>query len=87
MTNFLSYGLVLTALALAASPAAAQGRPWCFSESGSRGSGAVTCTFYSFEQCLATASGIGGSCGPNPYPSYGASHPADTPTVRRKQRR
>jgi len=87
MTNLLSYALVLTTLALAASPAAAQGAPWCFSESGSRGSGAVTCSFYSFEQCLATASGIGGSCGPNAYSSYGAPYPADPRTVKRKQRR
>ena len=89
MTNILSCGLVLTALALTASPAAAQGggRPWCFYESGNRGgSGAVTCTFYSFEQCMATASGIGGSCAPNPYPSSGASYPADASTGRRKQR-
>ena len=86
MTNVLSCGLVLTALALAASPAAAQGRPWCFYESGNRGSGAVLCTFYSFDQCMATASGIGGSCARNPYPSSGASYPADPSTVRRKQR-
>jgi hypothetical protein len=88
MANILSCGLVLAALALAASPAAAQGggRPWCFYESGNRGSGAVTCTFYSFEQCMATASGIGGSCARNPYPSSGASYPADASTVKRKQR-
>jgi hypothetical protein len=65
MTTTLNCGIVLTALALAASPAAAQYAPWCFSDSGRRG-GTVTCTFYSFEQCMATARGIGGSCSPNP---------------------
>ena len=68
MTNLLSRGLLLAAFALAASPAAAQWAPWCLSESGNRGSsGAVTCTFYSFEQCNASRMGVGGSCGPNPY--------------------
>jgi hypothetical protein len=85
MTNLMSRGLVLTVFALAASPAAAQGRPWCLSENDSRG--AVTCSFYTFEQCLATRSGIGGSCAPNPYPSYGARDSGDGPTERRKRRR
>ena len=75
MTNLLSRGLLLTAFALAASPAAAQWAPWCLSESGNRGSGAVTCTFYSFEQCMATLMGIGGSCGPNPYAAHGTPYP------------
>ncbi len=80
MTHTLSCGLVLTALALAASPAAAQYAPWCFYESGRNSSGAVTCTFYSFEQCMATAWGIGGSCSANPYPGQG-------PNSRKRPRR
>jgi hypothetical protein len=74
MTNALSCSLVLMALAITASPAVAQYAPWCFYESGRNSSGAVTCTFYSFAQCMATASGIGGSCGPNPYPGQGPSN-------------
>jgi Protein of unknown function (DUF3551) len=75
MTRLLSYGLVLSALGLAATPAAAQWAPWCLFESGNRGSGAVTCTFHTFQQCQETRIGIGGSCGTNPYLSYGAPHP------------
>jgi hypothetical protein len=71
MSNPLSCGLVLAVLALTASPAAAQYAPWCFYESGRNSSGAVTCTFYSYAQCMATASGIGGSCSPNPYAGPG----------------
>ena len=66
-------GLVLVALVLTTSPAAAQWAPWCLYESGTR-NGSVTCIFYSFEQCSATRSGIGGSCAPNPYLSHGASY-------------
>jgi Protein of unknown function (DUF3551) len=83
MTQLLSRGLALTVLALTASPAAAQGRAWCLYENNSRG--AVTCSFYTFEQCLATRSGVGGSCGANPYPT--ARDSGDGPTERRKRRR
>ena len=85
MTNLLSCGLVLIALAFTASPAAAQWAPWCLYESD-RDSGAVTCIFHSFEQCLATRSGIGGSCARNPYLS-GAPYPGDGQTEKRKLRR
>ena len=85
MTNLLSRGLVLAALALTASPAAAQGRAWCLSENTSRG--AVMCSFYTFEQCLETRSGLGGSCAANPYPSYAAPYSGDGPAERRKRRR
>jgi hypothetical protein len=85
MTDLLCRALVLAALALATSPAAAQGAPWCLYENDSRG--AVRCSFYTFEQCLATRSGLGGSCGANPYPSRGARYGGDAPTERRKRRR
>jgi hypothetical protein len=83
MTNLLSCALALIALALAAGPAAAQGAPWCFAESGRNATGAVLCTFYSFQQCMATQSGLGGSCYPNPYPSRGAPSPTDGRTTKR----
>jgi len=42
--------------------------PWCAYYSG-RAGGATNCGFVTYEQCLATISGIGGWCGPNPrYP-------------------
>jgi Protein of unknown function (DUF3551) len=85
MTNLLSRGLVLAALALTASPAAAQGRAWCLYENNSRG--AVRCSFYTFEQCQETRSGLGGSCAANPYPSHGAPYSGDRPTEGRKRRR
>jgi hypothetical protein len=71
MAHLVRYALVFAGLALTTSPGAAQYAPWCFSDSGRDDSGAVTCTFYSFEQCMATARGIGGSCSPNPYPGGG----------------
>ena len=87
MTNLPICGVALTALALAASPAAAQWAPWCFYEGGNRGSGAVTCTFYSFEQCLETLRGIGGACAANPFVSHGAPYAGDGRPQRRKRAR
>jgi len=71
MSHLLKRGVVLSALFASASPAAAQYAPWCFSEVGRTGSGATTCTFYSYAQCMATAGGIGGICFQNPYPRGG----------------
>jgi hypothetical protein len=87
MTNLLSCGVVLAALALGSSFAAAQNAPWCFSEMGRNSSGAVTCSFQTFEQCLATLRGIGGSCSPNPFLSYSAPYPRGLSAEKRKRRR
>jgi hypothetical protein len=46
----------------AAGPAHAQNYPWCAHYSGSLGGGGTNCGFLTFEQCLATVSGIGGIC-------------------------
>ncbi len=46
---------------------------WCASYSG--GSGGTNCGFYSFEQCRATVSGIGGFCQPNPFSAGAAREP------------
>jgi hypothetical protein len=86
MTNLPICGVALTALALAASPAAAQWAPWCLYEAGTK-NGSVTCTFHTFEQCSATRSGIGGSCAPNPYLSHGAPYPVDRQTGKRSRGR
>jgi hypothetical protein len=51
----------------AAHPAAAQGSqqaPWCAFQGTA--SGAFDCSYYSFEQCMATARGLGGICARNP---------------------
>jgi hypothetical protein len=39
------------------------------------GSGDPHCRFATLEQCLADVRGIGGNCGPSPYPSSPGSHP------------
>ena len=61
-----------TAAAFAPRPAAAAyNLPWCaqyYDKSAVR-----SCAFYTFAQCQATVSGIGGFCFQNPFgsPSYG----------------
>jgi Protein of unknown function (DUF3551) len=54
------------ALSLLATPAAAQGT-WCAEDYGP--SGYRNCGYYSFQQCLAGASGVGGFCYPSPWAS------------------
>jgi hypothetical protein len=46
-------------------PAHAQNYPWCAYYSGRALGGASNCGFTTFQQCLATVSGIGGFCEPN----------------------
>jgi hypothetical protein len=54
------------AISLLATPAMAQGT-WC---AEAYGAGAYrNCGYYSFQQCLAGASGVGGFCYPSPYAS------------------
>jgi hypothetical protein len=48
-------------------PAEARDYPWCAYRDGD--GGARNCGFATFEQCLAAVSGVGGNCGPSPYPS------------------
>ena len=51
----------------AGSSAVAQRRPppWCAYEGGH--DGGLDCAYYTFEQCMATARGLGGRCQPNPW--------------------
>jgi Protein of unknown function (DUF3551) len=77
-------GAVL-ALTLTAGPASAffdrdLNAPWCLAYSGT--DGIVECSFYSFDQCMETRSGVGGSCQPNYNTRY-----AEEPRRRRRQRR
>jgi hypothetical protein len=45
--------------------AEAENYPWC-AYYNFKGGGATNCGWATFEQCLVTVRGIGGSCGPNP---------------------
>src|SRR5262245_25762394 len=68
--------LACSALSLiAAHPASAEiYRPWCV---GYTATISLSCTFISFEQCMETARGGGGSCMQNPwYLQYGERGPA-----------
>ena len=49
-------------LLAAADPAQAREYPWCARYDWTT----ANCGFVSFQQCLATISGIGGRCEPNP---------------------
>jgi Protein of unknown function (DUF3551) len=57
------FGVLFVAAAIS-TPAHAQNRPWCAFYSGHFG-GATNCGFSTYEQCLATISGVGGWCQPN----------------------
>jgi hypothetical protein len=56
---------VLPLLAVGAEAAPISSYPWCahYSMKG----GARSCSFRTFEDCLANVSGIGGNCAPSPY--------------------
>jgi hypothetical protein len=63
---------IVTTLTSGADPsAAAVIYPWCANYGGRGFGGAQNCGFVSFNQCLATVRGVGGTCGPNPlYQPY-----------------
>jgi Protein of unknown function (DUF3551) len=56
---------ILAAIAAVSSRAEAQNYPWCAYYGGRSGGDGVNCGFTTFEQCLATVSGIGGYCDRN----------------------
>lgn len=70
-------GLIVTATALTG-PAEAQNYPWCAHTS--RTGGGMNCSFTTFEQCMKTASGMGGFCEQNTQyqPPAGSRAPAKT---------
>jgi hypothetical protein len=61
--------ITFAALSLSTIGARADGT-WCAQYSNH---GATNCGFYSFEQCRATVSGIGGFCMRNPFSAYGSA--------------
>jgi hypothetical protein len=54
-----------SALTSAPTPAYAREYPWC-AQYSERVGGGRNCGFVTFQQCLATVSGAGGTCEPNP---------------------
>ena len=58
----IAFGSVIS-LFLIADPAAADPYKWC----ANYRNGGSNCGFTTFEQCQATVSGVGGSCGPNQF--------------------
>jgi hypothetical protein len=53
---------VAVAAMLAAAPAQAQNYPWCAYYAMGDDGGGTNCGFVSYEQCMATLSGMGGFC-------------------------
>jgi Protein of unknown function (DUF3551) len=58
---FLTLG-ILVAVSVLGTRAQAQNYPWCAIYGGGSAGGGRNCGFNTFEQCLATISGIGGTC-------------------------
>jgi hypothetical protein len=70
MRKFLGPLAFLVALVGAAPSSFAQSAydyPWCAVYGGRVASGAQSCYYKSFSQCMATMSGIGGTCVRSPY--------------------
>jgi hypothetical protein len=72
------------ACAIDAAPAAAKVYPYCI-KGCDFGGGAGDCSFSSYQQCLATASGRDASCAANPHFNGNAEMPPDrSPMSKRK---
>ena len=70
----LKASLVLAALLASAAAGHAQSAydyPWCAVYPGRFGAGAMSCYYRTWDQCMATMSGIGGSCVQSPYYGHG----------------
>jgi hypothetical protein len=50
--------------------------PWCANYDGGRGFGGQNCGFSTWNQCMATVSGIGGFCVPNQFYNPGGPQSA-----------
>jgi Protein of unknown function (DUF3551) len=75
-------GIVVGSAAIGA-PAKAQNYPWCaYYGGGSDDGGGTNCGFTTFDQCMATVSGIGGFCMRNTM--YQASGPAPPARARKR---
>lgn len=63
---YLLPALALMALFVPTGGSQADPYKWC-AQYGSAGDGARNCGFVTYEQCLATISGMNGACEPNPF--------------------
>ena len=77
MKHLLFVIAIFASFVVTGSRAEAQNYPWCAQYDGGNNGGGMNCGFVSFDQCLATVSGIGGFCiqnntyrpPPGPHPS------------------
>ena len=76
MTKLAVVLMALAATCISAPPAQAQTYPWCANYGDTDGGGGSNCGFTTREQCMATISGIGGYCDPNPFYRRDAERPA-----------
>ena len=53
---------ILAGISVIGTPAHAQNYPWCAIYSGGAVDGGTNCGFVSYEQCMATARGLGSFC-------------------------
>jgi hypothetical protein len=63
----IAIGSAVALATLATTPALADKAPWCAQFGGGRGGGGTECLYYSFAQCQASLSGMGGRCFQNPW--------------------
>jgi len=85
MKAFLFVSALVVGIAGISAPADAQNYPWCAQYSG-RGGGARNCGFTTFDQCMATVSGIGGICVRNTQYAPSSARPNPHTRVRRRLR-
>jgi len=65
-TALFAMAVAATATLGTTSARAAANAPFCATTYGMGGSAGTACDFYTFAQCQATVSGVGGSCSNNP---------------------
>ncbi len=86
MTRFklaLSSAILLAAMSSFSQPAAAAIEyPWCVQYGGGPNGGGRNCGFVSYEQCMMTARGAGGSCETNGFFPGSASDQRQRPRKR-----
>jgi hypothetical protein len=65
---FVGFAVMVALAAVDSQSASAQNttNPYCIRD-GVAGPGMWDCSFYTMQQCLDSASGNGGTCGPNPF--------------------
>jgi len=74
---------ILVGIAAIGTDAQAQNYPWCAIYGGGSAGGGRNCGFNTFEQCLATISGIGGTCQQNTTYQPGTQNQSSIPSSRK----